>query len=136
MERRRALAVAGSLTITAFAGAIAAGASTGLFGLGTVGGAATPSAKVAPVTRPAPKVVEVTVPSGRVAKAESGSGGAAPAPSAGYAAAAEAPAPAPAPAARPAPAPVAAPPVRSSVSEPGDESHEPEHSSEGRERDD
>ena len=34
MERRRALAVAGSLTITAFAGAIAAGASTGLFGFG------------------------------------------------------------------------------------------------------
>ena len=121
MERRRAIAVAGSLTITAFAGAVAAGASTGLFGLGTVGGAAAPATSVVPVSRPAPKVVEITIPAHGETKPASSSGAVAPVPSAGSGSAAPALAPAPAPLPAPvalAAAPAAAAPVPSGVREP------------------
>ena len=62
MERGRALAVAGSLTITALAGVLFAGASTGLFGFGSAGVASPTGSSVPNATPSVPQVVEVTVP--------------------------------------------------------------------------
>jgi hypothetical protein len=110
MERRRALAIAGALTITLLTGTVAAGAVGGFFGFSPLESGASPAENAGPTAEPRPTVaVHVPAAGGDQSTPPPASGRAAiSSPRTAVTPPSASPSPAPAPAVAPAPAPAAA----------------------------